>query len=65
MRDNIFLIMFCVLFIVLDTLVLGYSIGRIYPPISQQVSAQSTTSSVRFISVRTRTEYCRTTGFAI
>ena len=47
MRDNIFLIMFCVLFIVLDTLVLGYSIGRIYPPISQQVSAQSTTSSVR------------------
>ena len=47
MKDNLFLIMFCVFFIVLDTLVLGYSIGRIYPPISQQVSAQSTTSSVR------------------
>ena len=47
MRDNLFLIMFCTFFIVLDTLLLGYSIGRIYPPIPQQVSTQSTISSVR------------------
>ncbi len=47
MRDNLFLIMFCVFFIVLDTLVLGYSIGRIYPPISKQVSTHSTVSSIR------------------
>ena len=47
MRDNLFLIMFCVFFIVLDTLVLGYSIGRIYPPIPKQVSAQPTVSSTR------------------
>ncbi len=47
MKDNLFLIMFCVFFIVLDTLVLGYSIGRIYPPISKQVSTHSTVSSIR------------------
>lgn len=47
MRDNLFLIMFYIFFIVLDTLILGYSIGRIYPPIPQQVSTQSTISSVR------------------
>jgi len=47
MRDNIFLITLCVFFIVLDTLILGYSIGRIYPPIPQQVSAQQTVSSAR------------------
>lgn len=47
MRNNIFSITFCVFFIVLDTLILGYSIGRIYPPIPQQVSAQQTVSSAR------------------
>ena len=47
MRDNIFLITLCVFFIVLDTLILGYSIGRIYPPIPQQVSTQQTVSSAR------------------
>ena len=47
MKDNLFLIMFCVFFIVLDTLVLGYSIGRIYPPIPKQVSVHSTVSSIR------------------
>lgn len=47
MRDNLFLIMFYIFFIVLDTLILGYSIGRIYPPIPQQVSAQQTVSSAR------------------
>ena len=47
MRNNIFSITLCVFFIVLDTLILGYSIGRIYPPIPQQVSAQQTVSSAR------------------
>ena len=47
MKDNLFLIMFCVFFIVLDTLVLGYSIGRIYPPIPKQVSVQPIVSSAR------------------
>lgn len=45
MKDNIFLILFCVFFIILDTLVLGYSIGRIYPPIPIVASAQSSVSN--------------------
>ena len=45
MKDNIFLILFCVFFIILDTLVLGYSIGRIYPPIPTMASTQTSASN--------------------
>lgn len=45
MKNNIFLILFCVFFIILDTLVLGYSIGRIYPPIPTMASTQTSASN--------------------